>query len=115
MAVKIPQWVWLAGVAGVGYIIYKSFDKFRQGANYVVDAAASAIAAPIIGVQNLLHETPQVTGSAVFPNGAQVPVKNLQVKASGSGTNFRALVTYQGRTYALSPHDANGNYPAVPI
>lgn len=115
MTQKIPSWVWLAGLAGVGYALYKLSDTVRQGLNTVTAPVSDVIANVINALDPNMAPGAQVVGSAVFPNGAQVPLSNLQVRASGSGNNFQALVTYQGRTYSLSQHDANGNYPATPV
>lgn len=107
MAQKIPTWVWIAGLAGVGYAFYKLSDAFRQGVNVVTAPVTDAIAS-IVGPS--AQTDIRTTGAVAFPNGALVPTSSLQIYASGSD----ALVNYQGRTYKLSPHDANGNYPATP-
>lgn len=124
MAQKIPNWVYLAALAGVGYAAYKSWDKIsdfldtlKKGAGLITAPVTDAISNAVIAYDPYLSQpTVQstLTGSVLFPNGAQVPLTNLQVMASGTGNAFRALVTYQGKTYQLQPHDANGNYPAVP-
>jgi len=119
MAQKIPGWVWLAGLAGAGYVAYKFqkeiadwFNSLKKGAGFVTAPISDAAANLLIATDPYLSQpTAQstLTGAVLFPNGAQVPVANLRVYASGS----QARVYYQGRTYQLSPHDANGNYPAV--
>lgn len=115
MAQKIPTWVWVAGLAGVGYALYKLSDAFKQGINYVTAPVTDAIANTIASATMDTAAQTLLTGAVLFPNGAQVPIQNLTVTPSGTGNAFRALVTYQGKTYQLAPHDANGNYPASPV
>lgn len=111
---KIPQWVWLAGLVGAGYALYKMSDLFKQGVKTVTKPASDVIASTIIAWDPWLSKPAvqsTLVGSIVFPNGALVPIKNLRVYPAGS----EARVDYQNRTYRLSAHDANGNYPATPI
>lgn len=125
MGQKIPQWVWIAGLVGGGFAVYKFsgaitdfFQQFKKKLDTVTAPVTDAWADAIIRNDPYLSQpTVQstLTGSVLFPNGALVPLTNLQVTPSGSGATFQARVAYQGRTYQLKPHDANGNYPAVAI
>lgn len=113
MSQKIPGWVWLAGLAGVGYALWKISGAFKQGVNYVTAPVSDAIASAI----NWYTATPPVitAGNVLFPNGALVPTTNFQVTSYNGPQGFEARVTYQGRVYRLAEHDANGNYPATPV
>lgn len=96
-----------------GYVVWKLFDQFKQGSNYVVDQTAKAY----LNVEDWFtgYKPAKVTGAAIFPSGARVPLSNLSVKPYNGPAGFEARVTYQGRLYRLAPHDANGNYPATPV
>jgi hypothetical protein len=106
---KIPTWVWLALVAGGGYALYQYFKK--EGQKLIVNPLADAIAAPIIGLENFFHQTPQTTGNIVLPDGTLVPTP--QIRAYVDKPSGQTRVQYNGKVYALSPHDANGNWPAT--
>lgn len=110
---KTQSLVQIVLLAGVGYLLYKFADKFKQGANYVEDTAAKTY----LTVEDWFtgYSPAQVAGSVVFPSGALVALKNLSVTPYNGPNGFEARVTYQGRTYRLAPHDANGNYPATPV
>lgn len=106
---KIPTWVWLAVLAGGGYVLYQFFKK--EGQKLVVDPLATLIAAPIIATENFFHQTPQTTGSIVLPNGSLVPTYTVQAYIDNATGQTR--VQYQGHVYSLSPHNADGNFPAA--
>ena len=112
MAQKIPDWVWVGVLAGAGYAAYKFFGERK---NYVEDKAAQTY----LNIEDLFTGyTPvqgTLAGAVLFPNGAQVPMTNLTVTPYNGPDGFEARVVYQGKTYRLSPHDANGNYAASAI
>jgi hypothetical protein len=122
---KAPNWVWLAGLAGVGYVAWKFsgeirdfFDSLKKGASLVTKPVSDALADSIIANDPYLSQPTvqsQLTGAVLFTNGARIPMTQLSVQPYNGPSGFEARVTYQGRTYRLAPHDANGNYPAVPI
>ncbi|MHB8414594.1 MAG: hypothetical protein ACYDDA_03815 [Acidiferrobacteraceae bacterium] len=77
-----------------------------------IGAAASALTQPLanayVGLTSGPAPIPQ--GSVVFPDGSYVPVSQLSLSWQGN-----ALTTvYNGQNWQLQPHDANGNYPAIP-
>lgn len=114
---KIPTWVWLAGLGGTAYVLYKVSDTFRKGVSTVTQPVSDAIADYVIRTDPYLSQpTVQstLTGAVLFPNGARVPMTQLSVKSYNGPNGFEARVTYNGTVYKLAPHDANGNYPAVP-
>ncbi len=85
---------------------YWLFSKFTSG----IGDAASRLSAPIanayVGWTSGAAPVPQ--GSAVFPDGSYVPMANLSPNWVGNSLQF----SYGGHTWALSAHDASGNYPA---
>lgn len=114
---KTPSWVWLAGLVGVGFALYKLSDAFKRGVQTITQPVSDAIADSIIRNDPYLSQpTVQstLTGAVLFPNGARVPMTQLSVKSYNGPNGFEARVTYNGVVYRLTPHDANGNYPAVP-
>lgn len=114
---KAPSWVWLVGLGGAAYVLYKVSDTFRKGVSIVTQPVSDAIADYTIRNDPYLSQpTVQstLTGSVLFPSGALVPVSKLSVKPYNGPNGFEARVTYNGTVYRLAPHDANGNYPAVP-
>lgn len=115
---KVPNWVWLAGLAGAGYALYRLSDNVKNAVNYVTAPFSNAIADSIIANDPFLSQpTVQstLTGSVLFPNGARVPMTSLAPTAYNGPNGFEARVVYQGATYRLSAHDANGNYPATRV
>lgn len=106
---KIPSWVWAAGIGVGGFLLYQYLKK--EGQKLIVNPLADAIAAPIIAVENFFHQTPQTTGNIVMPDGSLVPTP--QIRAYVDKPSGQTRIQYQGKIYALSPHDANGNWPAT--
>lgn len=93
------------GVIGLGaYLLW----QWWQSAGNVVSAATAPFANWYVN-----FTTPPVTplGNAIFANGTYVPMSMITPNWVGNSLQF----TYLGVTYALSSHDANGNYPATPV
>lgn len=102
-------------LAGIGFAVYKLWDKFKQGGNYVTDTVAKSYLSAEDLFTGYTPVQSTLAGAVIFPNGAQVPMTNLSVTPYNGPSGFEARVVYQGRTYRLSPHDENGNYPATPV
>lgn len=101
----------LLGAIGIGgYLLYKYLNK---GVNYVEDKTANAYTDITDWIAGRHDIQATIAGAAVFPSGARVPLSNLTVTPFNGPNGFEARITYQGRTYSLSPHDASGNYPAT--
>jgi hypothetical protein len=104
-----PDVNWLLwGALAVGaYLLWKKFTS-------VASSAANAIAAPIANafVDLTSPAAPVPQGSVILPDGTSFPAANLTNLNFGFNQGV-AQFTYQGGTYSLSPHDANGNYVAT--
>ncbi len=96
-----------AVLIGIAYIVWKSLSKVAA----VADSAAAAVASPIANAYvSLTSNDPATpTGSVIFPDGSFIAVASIQPTWVGNSLQF----VYGGKTYALSSHDANGNYPAT--
>lgn len=116
---RLPWWVWAAGLAGVGYVVYRLVNKVPQ----TVKDATSAIAQ---NIANLWLSLPYfglgagqtILGNLKLPDGSLVPLQSLVPGGNlrqdpPPGTNTYANVN--GAFYLLSPSDAAGNYPATLI
>lgn len=94
----------------VGAIIgaYWLWTKVSGG----IGAAASALTAPLANayVDLTSGPAPVPQGSVVFPDGSYIPVAQITPSWQGNALTF----VYNGQNWQLQPHDANGNYPAVP-
>lgn len=112
---KIPWWLWAAGLAGVGYVVYKLANKVPAAASAAANALSQGIAdvwlsLPVVG----LGAAQQILGNAKLPDGTLVPLNNLigNIRQDKSDPpNVYADIS--GSIYQLSPSDAQGNYPAT--
>lgn len=103
---RIPTWVWyVAGAVGL-YYLYK---KVGAGLNNALAKPEQAIADAYVA---LTSPTIVPAGNIVLPSGSLVPVAQLSPYVDASGNT---MVAYQGHTYSLQPHDANGNWPATQV
>jgi hypothetical protein len=109
----IKNWLIIGAVAGGVYLAYKLFGGAAQvanTANNAINQGASALANWYVKLTSSGAAIP--TGMIILPNGAAVPVSQLQVSPVPGGGNS-AMFNYGGATYYLnSPHDANGNWEA---
>lgn len=103
--------LFLFGAVGIGlYYVYRAVSGVSNAATAGISAATCAVSSGIASVfspslSSCANATP---GNVVFPNGAQVALKSLQVGCGGT-------VQYQGGVYQLGPSDNNGNWPATQI
>lgn len=115
MSSRVPGWVWFAGLAGAAWALYRVSDAFKRGIATVTAPVTNAIGDAYFALTSDTPVQSTLTGAVLFPGGARVPMTQLSVKPYNGPAGFEARVTYQGKAYRLSPHDANGNYPAVPV
>lgn len=99
----------IIGIAAIGlgaYLLY----RFWNAAKTVATAAGNAAAAPIADayLALTLPGAVNVTGAVILPDGSAVQLNTLSVDSN-------AQVNIGGKTYQLTSHDANGNYPAILI
>jgi hypothetical protein len=105
----------LLGVVGIGlYYVYKAVSGATNLASGAVNAATCAISSGIASciVNWTTCSAIQLSGNAVFPNGAQVAINSLPV---GSDSQGGVYVQYSGGVYQLSPSNSCGNYNATQI
>ena len=117
MGNKIPWWVWAAGLAGVGYVLYRFATQIPKAASAATGAVAQGIAnvwlsLPVVG----LGSAQTILGNAKLPDGSLVPLNSL-VGSIRQDTNNppNVYANVGGNIYQLSPSDAQGNYPAALI
>ena len=111
MKLRSDTYVTLAIVGVGGYLLY----KFASKAGEAGDKVATTIADLWVGAENLFNRQANVVGNAVLPNGALIPLKNMDVRSSTASGVYTVYAKYGSTVYKLSPHDANGNYPATPV
>lgn len=112
----MPDWVWLVGLAGLGYLVYRLSSAIPKAAHAATNAIAQKIAdiwlsLPYFGLTGQLS----VLGNLKLPDGTLVPLNTLQsgqVRQDPS-VNPPAVYAQVGQAiYQLSPSDEQGNYPA---
>lgn len=116
---KASDWITLGVVGAVGYGLYQFFGKQGPGGK-AADAASSAVADAYVAVTNWLYGSPSVipTGNVILPNGAKVPIANVQHMMFDETNNVASFV-YNGYGYIIRPnpdggpaYDTNGDYHA---
>lgn len=96
-------------LAVLGFALYYLFGKVQQQASNLLAPVSDAIASAWLAAT--LPSPMDVLGNVVFPDGSQVAVSALSLRANSQ--TGAVQVMYSGHIYALSPSDANGNWPAV--
>ena len=94
---------------GLGIAAIWLYQKFKGGINQAVNAVTQPIANSIVSLTSPPPPTPQ--GSVIFPDGTYIPVSSIAPNWVGNSLQFQ----YNGQTFALASHDANGNYPATVV
>lgn len=116
---KVTEWIGLAVLGAVGYGVYKAFGKDGP-ISHAADETSSAIANTWVGFTNWLYGSPNVipTGNVILPNGAKVPIANVQHMMWDTANNVASFV-YNGYGYIIRPnpnggaaYDTNGDYHA---
>lgn len=105
----------LLGAVGIGlYYVYKAVSGVTGLASNAVNSATCAISSSLASciVNWTTCSAIQLSGNAVFPNGAQVAINSLPVGSDGGGNVY---VQYSGGVYQLSPSNSCGNYNATQI
>lgn len=98
--VKTNDIIQLGVLGAVAYLLYRLLNKSADIiAQPIADAAIKFLIPAPVNVRGMI--VLQDSGKVVSPN--QYPV------------GYDGTVVVQGIKYALGPHDANGNWPAVRV
>lgn len=111
---KVPWWVWVLGLGGVGYLLYKSLPPVAAAASAATNAVSTGIAniwlsLPYFGLGSNI----QVLGSVILPDGTVVPLNTLAQGKIRQDQNSNVYANVNGNIYQLSPSNSDGNYPAT--
>ncbi|MGH2855474.1 MAG: hypothetical protein ACRDLF_14930 [Solirubrobacteraceae bacterium] len=111
---KATDAVWLVALGVGGYLLYQLLSKVPQLAQQATAPISDAIAAAWVGATNALNGsvTMQLLGSIAFPDGSLVPIAQLPAGAMRSDASGNLQILYGGHIWQLSPHNANGDFPA---
>jgi len=102
----------LALFAGALYVLYQIITGVKNTASGAIDSVSTGLANSWLDL--FPNPLPMgVLGNVVFPNGQMVALSNLAPMQNPS--TGQVAVQYGGHVYALSPSDANGNWPATLI
>jgi hypothetical protein len=113
------DYVGLGVLAGLGYVVYRTFIAPDAAAKKAVDSVAGVIAKPFIALDRWWYGTFDMvpTGNVILPNGTKVPMSKLHV--TWDQDVGVASFVYNGFGYIIRPnpdggagYDQNGDYHA---